>query len=65
MEEEQRRIELINAQAHLMQTRTSQFLMGDPDEQSSMMADAMMQQEAQYAQQEAELDEEVPVETEE
>ena len=62
MEEEQRRIEMINAQAQMMQSRTGQFLMGDPDEQSSMMADAMMQQEAQYAQQEAALDEEVPVE---
>ena len=59
--EEQRRIAMIEAQAQAMQHRASQFLMGDPDEQSSMMADAMMQleaEEAQYAEQEAELDEE-------
>jgi hypothetical protein len=41
--EEQRRIAMIEAQAQAMQQRASQFLMGDPDEQSSMMADAMMQ----------------------
>lgn len=40
---EQRRIAEIEAQAHMMQQRASQFIMGDPDEQSSMMADAMMQ----------------------
>lgn len=40
---EQRRIAMIEAQAQAMQHRASQFLMGDPDEQSSMMADAMMQ----------------------
>jgi hypothetical protein len=34
---------MIEAQAQAMQQRASQFLMGDPDEQSSMMADAMMQ----------------------
>lgn len=44
MEEEQRRIAAFNAQAQLMMQRAQQFLMGDPDEQSSMMADAMMQQ---------------------
>ena len=57
----------------MMQQRATQFLMGDPDEQSSMMADAMMQLqgqqmpvEQQYAGMEAELDEqvEVPEETE-
>ena len=57
----QQKIAQIDAQAQLMKQRASQFLMGDPDEQSSMMADAMMQQEAQYAQQEAALDAEVPV----
>jgi hypothetical protein len=65
VEEAQRRIAMIDAQSRIMQQRAQQFLMGDPEEQSSMMADAMMQlqmQEQQYAQQEAELDEQVPVE---
>ena len=42
-EEEQQKIAQINAQAQMMQQRASQFLMGDPDEQSSMMAEAQMQ----------------------
>ena len=66
--EEQRRIAMIESQAQQMQQRAQQFLMGDPDEQSSMMADAqmqLMQQEAQYAQQEAALDEQVEVPAEE
>ena len=42
IEEEQRRIAMIEQQAQIMQQRTNQFLMGDPDEQSSMMANAMM-----------------------
>lgn len=61
IEEEQRRIATIEAQAQMMQQRAQQFLMGDPDEQASMMSDAMTQlrmQEQQYAEQEAELDEE-------
>ena len=72
IEDQQRQIAMIDAQARLMQQRAQQFLMGDPDEQSSMMADAMMQmqamggevmpQEAEFEAQEAELDEEVPVE---
>ena len=66
VEEAQRRIAMINAQSQLIQQRAQQFLMGDPDEQSSMMADAMMQlQEQQYAQQEAELDQQVEVPVEE
>jgi hypothetical protein len=59
--EEQRRIAMIEAQAQLMQQRAQQFLMGDPDEQASQIADAerqLMEQEAMYAEQEAELDEE-------
>ena len=61
--DEQRRIAMIEAQAQQMQQRANQFLMGDPEEQSSMMADSMMQmQEAQYAQQEQALDEQVPEE---
>ena len=43
-EKEQQRIAEINMQAQLMQQRAQQYLMGDPDEQSSMMADAMVQQ---------------------
>lgn len=61
IEDEQRKIAMIQAQSQIMQQRASQFLMGDPDQQSSMMADAMMQikaQEEQYKEQEAELDEE-------
>lgn len=62
--EEQRRIAMIEAQAQAMQQRAQQFLMGDPDEQASQIADArtqLMMQEQQYAQQEAELDEQVEV----
>ena len=44
IKEQQRRIAMINAQAQMMQQRAQQYLMGDPDEQSSMMADAMVQQ---------------------
>ena len=65
-EEEQRKIAKINAQAQMMKQRAQQFLMGDPDEQSSMMADAKMQmQEEQYAQKEAALDKQVEVPKEE
>ena len=56
-EEEQRKIAEINANVQMMKQRVSQFLMGDPDEQASQIADAKMQmQEAQYAQKEAALD---------
>ena len=62
MEEEQRKIAMIQAQAQMMQQRAQQFLMEDPDGQADQIADAQMQlmaqQEAQYAEQEAELDEE-------
>lgn len=61
IEEEQRRIAMIQAQAQMMQQRAQQFLMGDPDEQASQISDAQMQlmmQEQEYAEQEAELDEE-------
>ena len=67
MEAEQRKIAMIEAQSQLMQERAQQFLMGDPEEQSSQMADAyarlgagaaMSEQEAGYADEEAELDEE-------
>jgi hypothetical protein len=42
---EQQKIAMIQAQAQQLQQQAQQFLMGDPDEQSSMMADAMMQQQ--------------------
>ena len=41
--EEQKRIAMIDAQAQMMKQRAQQFLMGDLDEQASMMADAQMQ----------------------
>ena len=43
VQEEQQKIAQINADARMMQQRASQFLMGDPDEQSSMIADATRQ----------------------
>ena len=73
MEEEQKRIAMIDAQAQMMRQRAQQFLMGDPDEQSSMMSDAMLQlqmqqgmqpempMEAEYDEMESELDEQVEV----
>ena len=48
LEEEQRRIAMIDAQAQMMKQRANNFLMGDPDAQASMVADAAMQ--AQQAQ---------------
>jgi hypothetical protein len=69
IKEEQQKIAQIQAQAQLMQQRAQQFLMEDPDGQAQQIADARMQlmrqQEQQYAQQEAELDEEVEVPEEE
>ena len=65
--EEQRKIAMIEAQAQIMQQRARQFLMEDPDGQAQQIADARMQmeaeaalqaQEAEYAEQEEELDEE-------
>lgn len=43
IKKQQMQIAQINAQAQLMQQRAQQFLMGDPDGQSSMMSDAQMQ----------------------
>lgn len=54
IKDEQRRIAMIQAEAQAMQQRAQQFLMGDPDEQSSMMADAMMQLEGEQEVMEAE-----------
>jgi hypothetical protein len=56
IKEEQRRIAMIEAQAQMMQQRAQQFLMGDPDEQSSMMADAMMQMQGQQMPMEGEAE---------
>ena len=64
IKEAQRKIAAIQAQAHLMQQRASQFINGDPDEQSSMMADAMMQMQGggQMMPQGVMPEEEMPVE---
>ena len=66
MKDEQKKIAQIQAQAQIMQQRAQQFLMGDPDEQASMMSDAKMklmaQKEAQYAKKEKALDETVQAE---
>ena len=43
VEEQQQRIAIADARARMMMQRGQQFLGGDPDEQSSMVADAMMQ----------------------
>lgn len=48
-EEEQRKIAMIQAEAQMMQQRAQQFLMGDPDEQASQMADAQAQLMAEQA----------------
>ena len=61
IEAQQQKIAMIDAQARIMQQRVQQFLMGDPDEQSSMMADAMMQMQGQQMP----ATEEVPIEQEE
>ena len=43
IKDQQRQIAMVDAQAQMVRQRAQQFLMGDPDEQSSMVADAMMQ----------------------
>ena len=67
MEEEQRKIAMLDARAKMMQQRAKQFLLGDVDEQADQIADARAQldaeaaledEEAEYAEQEEELDEE-------
>ena len=50
--DEQRKIAMIQAQAQLMQQRASQFLMGDPAEQASQIADARMQIQGRQFEQE-------------
>ena len=63
--DEQKKIAMIQAQAQAMQQRAQQFLMEDVDGQAQQIADAQMQlmaeQEAQYAEDEAALDEQVEV----
>lgn len=59
IKEEQRRIAMIEAQAQQIQQRANQFLMGDPDEQASMMADAQMQMQMEQ------MGAEMPIEGEE
>ena len=60
MEAQQQKIAMIEAKAHLLQQRAQQYIMGDPDMQSSMTADAMMQlQMQQMADQPIEGEEEV------
>ena len=59
MEAQQQKIAMIDAQARLVQQRAQQFLMGDPDEQSSMMADAMMQLQMQGQQMPMEAEQEL------
>jgi hypothetical protein len=67
MEAEQSKIAMIEAQAQMMQQRAQQFLMEDPDGQADQIADARAQlemeaaleaEEAEYAEQEEDLDEE-------
>ena len=55
MEEQQQKIAMIDAQSRLMMQRANQFVMGDPEEQSSMMANAMMQLQNQPLEGEAEV----------
>lgn len=72
IEENNRRIAMIEAQAQLMQQRAQQFLMQDPDGQAQQIADAQMKLQAEvqvpkeeiegeeeYESQEAELDKKV------
>ena len=58
IEEEQRKIALIQAQAQAMQQRAQQFLMEDPDAQAAQIADAQAQVESEEALEEPVDDEE-------
>lgn len=75
IKDEQRKIAMIQARMQEMEQRAQQFLMEDPDGQAQQIADARMSLmqnaqaeeipgEEEYEEQEAELDEEVPVEEE-
>ena len=59
MEAQQQKIAMIQAEAQMLQQRANQFVMGDPDAQSSMMADAVMQLQMQGQQMPIEGEEEV------
>ena len=52
MEEEQRKIAMINAQAQMMKQQANQFLNADPDAQAEQMSEAQMQAEYDAAMQE-------------
>lgn len=56
IKKEQMKIAQMQAEAQMMQQRAEQFLMGDPDEQASQIADAQAQLEARYALKERNLD---------
>jgi hypothetical protein len=47
MEEQQQKIALIDAQSRLMMQRANQYVMGGPEEQSAMTAEAIMQMQNQ------------------
>ena len=55
MEEEQRKIAMIQAQAQMMQQRAQQFLMEDPDGQAEQIANAQMMLDAQSKAQEEDV----------
>ncbi len=54
VEEEQRKIAMIQAQAQMMQQRAQQFIMEDPEAQASQIAEAQMALEAEQMPAEAE-----------
>ena len=58
MEEEQRKIAIINAQAQMMKQRANQFLNEDPDAQAEQMSDAQEQAEYEAAMEETEAERE-------
>lgn len=65
LEEEQRRIAMIEAQAQMMQQTATQFLLGDPDEQASLLAESQaggVMQEEETGDEEAAVDEDMAVE---
>ena len=57
IEEEQQKIAMIQAQAQIMQQNAQQFIYGDEEMQSSMMADAMAQLQAEKLEGEEEVNE--------
>ena len=79
MEQTQLKIAITQAQGQLMQQNAQQFLMGDPDQQAAQISDARLalmaeqaaaeeapiEGEEEYAEKEAELDEQVDVPEEE